>query len=266
MSTGSDHSGYWAGYLVNFLILFYQWPLITEKRIFVVIKALKSCGAHYIQIHSLIDAGWCRYDHGCRPSVESRAKRQGLLYNLENWGMNMFSLKTYLGIDCNAYNYHNCIAVHTSYADTAAIYFIIINILSLVGGGGVRVSQHELNNMSIYRYSKREYDSAWNNAMLRSGLTVWRIEVHSLFIQNSFIFTTIVLCDALHVHVDVIWFCLQKLKVVPVPKDQYGSFYSGDSYIVLSVSCPSPYQLTNVLVWTLTNISRYIRATCPIHY
>lgn len=51
--------------------------------------------------------------------------------------MNMFSLKTYLGIDCNTYNYHNCIAVHISYADIAANYFIII--IALVSGGGVTV-------------------------------------------------------------------------------------------------------------------------------
>ena len=31
-------------------------------------------------------------------------------------------------------------------------------------------------------------------------------------------------------------FIFQKLEVVAVPKPQYGNFYKGDSYIVLSVS------------------------------
>lgn len=32
----------------------------------------------------------------------------------------------------------------------------------------------------------------------------------------------------------MLWF--QDMKVVAVPREQYGSFYKGDSYIILSVS------------------------------
>ena len=40
----------------------------------------------------------------------------------------------------------------------------------------------------------------------------------------------------------------QKLEVVAVPKPQYGNFYKGDSYIVLSVSkIPPHFQTLNLL-------------------
>jgi hypothetical protein len=39
-------------------------------------------------------------------------------------------------------------------------------------------------------------------------------------------------------------FILQKMNVVSIPKEQYGNFYKGDSYIVLSVSKSSSHLTT----------------------
>lgn len=61
-------------------------------------------------------------------------------------------------------------------------------------------------------------EPAWDNAGKKIGLEIWRIE---------------------------------KFKVVPVPKDTYGTFYSGDSYIILNTyqKPGSPKYLWDVHFW-----------------
>lgn len=54
-------------------------------------------------------------------------------------------------------------------------------------------------------------ETAWNNAGTKEGVEVWRIE---------------------------------NFKVVPVPKNQFGTFYNGDSYIVLKT-----YKVADALAW-----------------
>lgn len=59
-------------------------------------------------------------------------------------------------------------------------------------------------------------EPAWDNAGKAAGIEVWRIE---------------------------------KFKVVPWPKEQYGSFYDGDSYIVLHTIAAGPKLMWNVHFW-----------------
>lgn len=56
-----------------------------------------------------------------------------------------------------------------------------------------------------------DHEAAWKNAGKQEGLEIWRIE---------------------------------QFKVVPVPKNTYGTFYNGDSYIVLKT-----YKRDNALAW-----------------
>ena len=44
-------------------------------------------------------------------------------------------------------------------------------------------------------------------------------------------------CMYLYVDECMVFYATQKFKVTDWPKEDYGKFYSGDSYIVLNVSC-----------------------------
>ena len=61
-------------------------------------------------------------------------------------------------------------------------------------------------------------EAAWDIDANKKGLLIWRIE---------------------------------QFKVVPWPKEQYGQFHTGDSYIVLHTYCPHPKVNPDVLAWDI---------------
>jgi hypothetical protein len=68
-------------------------------------------------------------------------------------------------------------------------------------GSSAKLNYHKLEKRVREHAGDKEH--AWETAGQEAGLQIWRIE---------------------------------KFHVIPWPKDKYGSFYDGDSYIILNVS------------------------------
>jgi hypothetical protein len=104
----------------------------------------------------------------------------------------------------------------------------------------------------------------------RSGFYIWRIEVwgYMCFFNCSFVAKYLLYLNRLNQYFckwkiyvfqknilmymytcEYVQCCWQNLQVVPVPKEYYGEFYRGDSYIILSVSTSSIYNLVFLTVF-----------------
>lgn len=61
---------------------------------------------------------------------------------------------------------------------------------------------------------------------------------------------------------------IQKLQIVPLPRDQYASFYNGDSYIIYSASEPNQPGGMNVKViaYHLSASHMMIHVTCQASF